>query len=81
MAPHKFVITRPMELLHEGCLNTISMKKRMMNIEYTGSISSFLSDKIYINVSYLKTGVYEIYILYKGKVIKKVRFTHPSPKP
>jgi len=62
---------------HEDKLAIIAMKKGLSHIEYTGSIPSFLSRKIYINVSYLKKGVYEIHILYKGKTIKKVRFTHP----
>jgi hypothetical protein len=51
------------------------MKKGLMKIEYSGSVPSFLSTKIYLNVSYLKKGVYEIHILCKGKTIKKAPFT------
>lgn len=50
------------------------MKKRADSYTYTGSVDSFLSHKIYINVSYLKKGAYEINIVYKGKIIKKVHF-------
>jgi hypothetical protein len=64
-----------MEVLHGRLFDNHPMKKGLMNIEYAGSIPSLLSKKIYLNVSYLKKGVYEIHILCKGKTIKKTPFT------
>jgi len=50
------------------------MKKQDNGYSYTGSLKGFLSNKIYINVTYLKKGVYEINIVYRKKIIKKITF-------
>ncbi|HYF67736.1 MAG TPA: hypothetical protein VD884_06355 [Ohtaekwangia sp.] len=52
------------------------MKKRPVIIHYTGSVPTFLSQKVYINVCFLKEGAYEIYLVHNGKVIKKIQFAH-----
>ncbi|MCD2260948.1 hypothetical protein [Psychroserpens luteolus] len=44
------------------------------NKVYKGDLKRFTDNKIYINVNYLKKGVYDLHIVYKNKVVKQVTF-------
>lgn len=47
-------------------------KKRIYS--YEGKLREFSSKKIYLNVNYLQEGKYELNIIHKEKLIKKITF-------
>lgn len=44
---------------------------------YEGSLHRLLTSKILINIDFIERGNYELQIIYKGKIIKRVDFSKP----
>ncbi|QNJ99057.1 hypothetical protein [Constantimarinum furrinae] len=47
------------------------MKKKNLS----GSIETFQSQTIYLNVNYLEKGEYTLHIIHKNRIIKRTNFT------
>jgi|GEM_PF-732670 len=58
-------------LLLKGISSALMKKKRLI---HSGDLPTMPSERIFLNVNYLKNGVYTLNIMHQNKVIKQITF-------